>query len=272
MFAIIIKVFFRKRKNLKTKSMKKRYNGNKILPRKPGLLFRFYRFLIRLVWPKDKFVYLGKHFPNGSLIISNHASLKGPFGWEINGDVPIRIIGAGEMNGNYKSVNHYMIHTYYVKKNHLSIHRARFYCLFASPLTYLFYQGFDLISIRHGMEFLKTINDAYTCLTEYKENLLIFPEDAEEGYSDVIKKVKRGFSLVLEKCLMNGFDIPVVVSYCHPKEHVILVKEAVLYSELKKQYPSAKELAEHIKDELNELGSMDVSIYKKKKKKKDKHK
>ena len=66
----------------------------------------------------------------------------------------------------------------------------------ASPLTNLFYKGLNLISIYHDGRLRKTIEESITAIKDNGENIVIFPEDSGEGYSDELKGFYAGFVLL----------------------------------------------------------------------------
>ena len=228
----------------------------KLQPKKEKFCFKIYRAIVKSTKKKVKFNYLGKHFENGTLILSNHESTKGPFAWDFFCDKKVRFLGAEEMNSGLRKMYKYQSEVYYHQKKHWPLFLAKMFCLLASPMTNLYYKGLDLISIREGFSFKHTIKDAYTSLVEYKENLVIFPEDSSTGYHKELISFKRGFILICRYALKHGDDLPIVVGYYNKEKSTITVGEPVLFSELQAKFDDDEKLAEYLKDECNRLGKI----------------
>lgn len=232
--------------------MKKTFK--EIKPKKVKPLFKAYRACIKAGSKKVTYHYVGKHFEKGSLILCNHESTKGPLAWDFFCDVPVRLLGTEEMNSGLRRMYKYQSETYYHEKKHWNLFLSKIYCLLASPMTNWFYKGLSLISIREGFQFKKTITDVYTSLHDFKESIVIFPEDSTRGYLEQLDGFKEGFLLICEYCYKKGYDIPLVVAYYRKKDSVMIVDEPIMYSTLKERHLSRKEMAETLKDRCNELG------------------
>ena len=238
--------------------------SNKLQPKKEKWLFKGYKACIKATKKKVKFYYLDKKFEHGTLVLSNHESTKGPLSWDFFSGIQVRFLGSEEMNSGLIRMYKYQSKVYYHEKKHWNLFLSRLFCLAASPLTNLFYKGFDLISIREGAGLGRTIKDAYTSLVEYKENLVLFPEDSTNGYLEELEAFHPGFLLICEYCYKKGVDLPIVVAYYRKKDSVCFVDKAINYSTLVEKYQTRERLAEALKDRCNELGKMDPKEVEKK--------
>ena len=234
--------------------------NDKLKKKKEGFFFKGYKACIKATKKKVRFVYLGTHFEDGSLILSNHESTKGPLSWDFFCDKPVRFLGTEEMNSGLRRMYKYQSEVYYHQKKHWDLFGAKMFCLLASPLTNLFYKGLDLISIKEGMGFMKTLEDATISLTEYKENLVIFPEDSTTGYHKELVGFKKGFLLIAQNCQRKGVDLPIVVSYYNKERSVIVVGEPIKYSELIEKFKTKEEIADYLKDVCNDLGKKSETL------------
>lgn len=223
----------------------------------PGFFYRGYRGFIRIFKKKVKFYHVGDKLPAGTFILSNHESSKGPLAWELFYDTKIRMMGNEEMNSGIKRLYRYQTKVYYHQKKHWPLFLARLFCLLASPLTYFFYRGLQLISIRDGVGFRRTIGEAFHALTEFKENVVIYPEDSSEGYFKELKAFKHGFLLVCEYAYKKGYDLSITVAYIKLGINTCLVDEPVMYSTLLEKYQTRDNIAEALKNRCNELGRLD---------------
>ena len=235
--------------------------NKEIKRKKPKFLFRCYRGFIKLFKKRIKFYHVGDKLPEGTFILCNHESTKGPLAWELFYRTKVRMMGNEEMNSGVVRLYKYQTLVYYHQKKHWNLHLARIFCLLASPLTNFFYKGLQLIPIRSGAELKITIKDAYKSLVEYKENLVIFPEDSSNGYLKELTGFKHGFLLVCEYAYKRGYDLPIAVSYVNIEKNTCLVDEVIMYSELLEKYKTRDRIAKALKDRCNELGKLDHSKY-----------
>jgi cytochrome c-type biogenesis protein len=167
---------------------------------------------MKIRYKKPEFVYLGDEFVNGALILSNHEGTDAPMALEIYCDKPIRMWGSYEMNSDVVKLYKYQTKIYYHEKKHWNIHLARLFCLIASPITRLFYAGFDLISVYRDTRLIKTLRESVRAI-ESGDNIVVFPEDSTKGYLAELEGFHEGFVLLAELCLRRGIDLPIYVSY-----------------------------------------------------------
>ena len=174
--------------------------------------FRFMKKLMLGRYKKPNFVYLGEPFSNGGIILSNHEGTDAPMSLELYCDKPLRMWGAHEMNSGLVSMYKYQTRVYYHEKKHWNLQLARLFCLIASPLTYLFYKGLNLISTYHDGRFLKTLRESVSAI-QNGENIVIFPEDSTNGYLPQLEGFYQGFTALAEACARKGIDVPVFVTF-----------------------------------------------------------
>lgn len=221
----------------------------------------YFRFLLALMkgrYKKPKFVYLGEEITTGGIILSNHEGTDAPISLEMYLDRPLRMWGAWEMNSGLVKMYKYQTRVYYHEKKHWNLHLARLFCLLASPLTNLFYSGFDLISTYRDSRFLKTIRESIEAL-KAGDNIVIFPEDSTAGYKAELDGFYQGFIALAEVAYKKGMDVPVYVTYFQKQNKVYVIDKPVLYSELIKDGASREEIAKRLVDRCNELGKMNFS-------------
>ena len=223
---------------------------------KRKLYFRILKKLMRGRYKAPRFIYLGEEFENGALILSNHEGTDAPMSLEIHCDKPIRMWGTGEMNSGLVRLYKYQTRYYYHEKKHWNIHLARLFCLIASPLTWLFYKGFDLISTHQDMRIIKTLRESIASIKS-GDNIVIFPEDSTNGYLAELEGFHEGFALLADVCKRQGIDLPIYVSYFRKKDLTYIFDAPVKYSELFERYGSRTEIAKALCDRCNELGKME---------------
>ena len=116
---------------------------------KRKLFFRFIKKIIKIRYKRPEFVFLGKEFENGAIILSNHEGTDAPLSLELYAQAPIRFWGAYEMNSALPLLYKYQTKVYYHQKKHWPLFLARLFCIIASPVTYLFYNKLPELE-QHG--------------------------------------------------------------------------------------------------------------------------
>ena len=226
--------------------------------KKRKLYFRILLKLMKCRYKEPKFVYLGEEITTGGLILSNHEGTDAPMSLEMYLDRPLRMWGAWEMNSGLRKMYSYQTRVYYHEKKHWNLHLARLFCLLASPLTNIFYSGFDLISTYRDSRFLKTIRESIDAL-KAGDNIVIFPEDSSEGYKPELDGFFQGFVALAEVAYKKGMDLPIFVTYFQKEKKVYVIDKPVKYSELIKDGATREEIATRLVNRCNELGKMDFS-------------
>ena len=222
---------------------------------KRRLYFRVMKALMKSRYKKPRFIYLGEEFENGALILSNHEGTDSPMSLEIYCDKPIRMWGTGEMNSGLISLYKYQTRYYYHEKKHWNLHLARLFCLIASPITWLFYAGFDLISTYTDARLVKTLRESIASL-QSGDNIVIFPEDSTNGYLPELEGFHEGFVLLADVCKKRELDLPIYVSYFRKSDRTYIFDAPIKYSELLKKYQTRSEIAKALCARCNELGKM----------------
>ena len=218
----------------------------------------YFRLLKKLMggrYKKPTFIYLGEHIENGALILSNHEGTDAPMSLEIHLGRPVRMWGASEMNSGLAQLYKYQTRIYYHEKKHWNLHLARLFCLIASPLTWLFYSGLDLISTYHDTRFVKTIRESIDSIKK-GYNVVIYPEVSEKGYLAELEGFHEGFVLFAEIAKKRGIDLPIFVTYFRKSDLVYIIDKPVLYSAISSNGESREEIAQMLCRRCNELGQM----------------
>ncbi len=223
--------------------------------KKRKLYFRILKKLMTIKYKQPKFVFLGEPFEKGAIVLSNHEGTDAPMALEIYYDAPMRMWGAYQMNSGLRKMYKYQTEVYYHQKKHWKLGLARLFCLIASPLTNMFYSGFDLISTYPDSRLVKTLRESVEAIKQ-GDNVIIFPEDSTNGYLSELEGFHAGFVLLADKCAKNGIDVPVYVSYYQKETNTYVFDKPVLYSELTKKGESKEEVAKKLLERCNELGKM----------------
>ena len=219
--------------------------------------FEFYKSILRIGIRRSEFVYLGEKPTGAAIILSNHVGTSAPLAWELYEDIKYRFWGAAEMNGTLAELYGYHTKVYFHEKKHWNLWLARIYCLLASPLTYMFYRGINVISTYRDIRFRKTITDSIDTLKDDKA-VIIFPEISDKGYLDELEGFHKGCIMMMKIALKQGVDVPVYSSYYRKRDRKYIVGAPVMLSELIAMGMSDDELADWLCARTNELGKLDL--------------
>ncbi|MDI9503355.1 MAG: hypothetical protein QM205_00100 [Bacillota bacterium] len=221
------------------------------------LWYRNLKRVLKLKIKRPRFVFFGKQPETKSVVLSNHVGAYGPLTLEIYAQFPLRMWGTHHMNTSFKELWRYQTQIYYHQKKGWNIHLARLFCLLASPLTYMFYKGLRLISTYQDHRFKTTLRESMEVLNN-NENIVIFPEDSNQGYLDKMTHFYNGFVMLCEVCFKRNMDLSIYTSYLRQKDNVVLFSAPVLYSELKEKVSSREEIANYLLNQCNALGKVDL--------------
>ena len=161
------------------------------------------------------------------------------------------------MNSGLVKLYKYQTRVFYHEKKHWNLHLARLFCLIASPLTYMFYKGINLISTYQDIRFKTTVSESIKTIDEGK-SVIIFPEISDKGYLDVLEGFHQGFTVLCSVLLREGKDIPITVAYYKKKEKRYIVDRPVMLSHLFRKNTSRAEIAELLCARCNELAGLDL--------------
>ncbi len=210
---------------------------------------------MKIKYKKPRFIYLGEEISGGALILSNHEGTDAPMALEIYLDRPIKMWGTAEMNSGLIKLYKYQSKVYYHEKKHWNLFLARLFCLIASPLTHLFYSGFDLISTYRDVNIVKTMRESLNAINA-GNNIVVYPEDSTNGYLPELEGFHSGFAFFLDMAKKRGIDLPVIVSYYRKSDNTYIFDAPKMYSEISKDAKTREEVARALCLRCNELGKM----------------
>lgn len=223
------------------------------LPNKKRPFFSFVKRILRLFYRKPKIVYFGREIEQPSIIVSNHVALKGPVIHELYLPVPTLKWGAGEMLGNYKMRYNYLRNVFYMQKRGYGKVRATLRAVFAAFFSKFFYKGMNVIPTWHDGRMFKTVTQSIDGMND-GASVLIFPENSDEGYKDVLTGFHAGF-VSLAECYYKktGKDVPVYPVYFHHKKKVMAIGAPLCVQDFVRQGLGRTQIAEEYRKAVNHL-------------------
>ena len=233
-----------------------------------ALSFRFLVGIVKIFTPRTKFIYLGEKITEPSVLLSNHAGVSAPFGFEAFMKEPLRMWGTYQMTKGYKSVKDYYTNIFLKQKHpNYSSFRCKLLGLLLSPLATWYYSGNTVIPTYPDARLKGTMHESVETLDKGM-SIVIFPEDSSQGYFEQLKFVFGGFAVFCEHLYKKGRDIPVACCYYHKKKRVCVVDNPIKYSVLRGANFDRNSLTEKILKRINELVYVELPQNKKDKNKK----
>ena len=159
------------------------------------------------------------------------------------------------MKASFKTAYQYQTHIYYHQKKHWNLNLARLFCLIATPLTYMYYKGINLIPSYGDVRFRKTLSESLATLQK-NQTVVIFPEKSDNGYFKVLTGFYPGAIMFLQYCRKHGINAPVFVAYLNKDTKQYVFDAPYTVNELLDLGLSRNELADKLCDRCNELGRM----------------
>ena len=220
--------------------------------------FRFLVGVLKFFTPRTKFIYLGEKISEPSLLLSNHADISAPLGFELYMNVPLRMWGTYQMTKGYKSVKEYLTDVFLKQKHpNYSNFRCELSGFSLSPLATWYYSGNTVIPTYPDVRFKETLRESLETIDKGM-SIVIFPEDSSEGYFEQLKFVFGGFAVLCERLYKNGIDLPLACCYYHREKHVCVVDNPIRYSVLRGETFDRNALAARMKKRINELAYVEL--------------
>ena len=195
-------------------------------------IFNGFKKLISVFFKAPEVKIEGEDMNGGPyMYLANHVAASGPFKYELFFPCSFRPWGTHEMCGDYKERWNYLYHVFYIQKKGYSKFKAFIISTLFALISKLLYNGAELIPTYKDARLKKTIALSLETLSEGK-SLLIFPEDSNAGYKEVIEKFFGGFLVVAQRYnKLYGKDIPIRCVYFNKNKNVISVGAPITLSE-----------------------------------------
>lgn len=222
-------------------------------PKHKQPVYKTVKGLIRLFVKKTKVITLGPPAESSCLYLSNHANKMGPFFLDMFFPGYCVKWGAHEMLEGYSSRRAYLRDVLYVQKNKVGKRKAAFKSFFEAFFSGFFYRGIKVLPTYPDVRLMRTVKKSVDVLLD-DTSLVIFPENSNDGYFDLLSEFLPGFVMVMIAYRnRTGKDIPVRPMYIHCKKRTMVLGEPVYLQEFLDQGMDKREIAEAFRMRVNEL-------------------
>ena len=203
---------------------------------------------------KPKIINLAGDLEKKAIIVSNHSAMSGPPSLELYYPVKTVKWGAHEMFGNHKERTDYMRDILYIKKKHMKPGwKTSLKAWLLAWLNPFIYKGMKNVPTYTDARLGKTLKVSIKAL-EQDLSVLIFPENSNDGYFDVLTQFFPGFVMLAERWYaLKGEDIPVYPVYISVSKHILVIDKPMYVQDYVKKGLNRYQIAEVFKDKVNDL-------------------
>ena len=208
----------------------------------------------KIVYPGNKVEYLCETpLPDKCIMVANHSAKKGPMILEIYLPTFTCKWAAHQMLGNYKSRFHYLRDIFYMQKLGWKKSKATFKAGFEAIFSKMLYKAMKMLGTYPDGRLKETIRNSMKILDD-NNAIMVFPEDSNQGYKEVLTKCFPGFVMLSEQYYRKtGVDLPIYPIYFHEKSKRIIVGEPKYVQDYVKKGMNRQEIADQFCDLINNI-------------------
>ena len=248
-YGIIGKMFIKKDEN----NMAKKEKEFKIPSRRQPFYKPFRVIVMRLIFRKPKIINLAGDIEDKSIILANHSAKSGPPCLDLYFPKKTCKWGAYEMFGNYKMRRAYLKDILYIKKCGAKPFKASIMATILAAFNQFVYKGMWMMPSYPDMRLTHTLRNSAMVLNE-NIPVMIFPENSNEGYKDVLTEFFPGFYMLSEKYYRDyGIDLPIYPVYYSIKKRIMVIGKPLYLQDYVSKGMKRDEICKVYCDAVNSL-------------------
>lgn len=217
----------------------------------------FFKIVIKIakIFKKEPYIYNlnEEETDKNAIIISNHSAASGPL--TISLYFPTFFIpwGTFEMTERYCKRWKYLYHIFYRQKIGYNKFKSFILATLFGIISKALYKGMQLIPTYGDLRLRKTMVISKQYLDK-GTSVLIFPEDSNSGYHEVLLKYNPGFVYLSEYYYKKTEkDLPIYPIYFHKFSNALIIGKKSYINPLVEQGMDKYQIADHYKNITNEL-------------------
>lgn len=208
---------------------------------------------LKVFFRKPKIISLSGEIDPRALYLANHSAMFGPMIYGLHFPVPVSPWAAHPMCEGYKARYKYLKEVYFMQKRHMKKVPASILASFEACFSIFFYRGLKTIPSYPDMRLISTLRKSVRTIDEGRA-VMIFPEDSDAGYLEVLTKFWGGFIVLAEVYKrQKGADLPIYPVYYHSKKKVILIGEPCTLEKYQADGLNKAQIAEIFCGKVNDL-------------------
>lgn len=223
------------------------------VPSKKQPIYSCFKIIMRWIFKRPEIINLAGELPDKAIVLANHSNKSGPPALDLYYPKFTAKWGAYQMFGNFKSRRDYLRDILYIQKCGYTRRRASFISPILALLNPMMYKGMKMMPSYPDGRLMQTIKNSCKVL-DANMSVMIFPENSNNGYKDVLTELFPGFVMLAEKYYRStGEDVPVYpVHYCIRKRLMIIGKPLYVQDFIKEGL-DRYQIAERFRQEINQL-------------------
>ena len=224
------------------------------VPKGRNWFYALVRPFMPFIFKKPETINLAGEIPDKHIVVVNHSAKSGPAALNIRYPKTTCKWGAYQMFGNFQSRKAYLRDILYIQKCHMPPGRkTSFKAWLLGHLNPGIYKGMRMMPTYPDARFTNTLRQSCKVL-DANLGVMIFPENSNDGYHEVLTEFFPGFVMLAEKYYRaKGEDVPVIPAYYHVKKRVQIIGKPMYVQDYVKQGMNREEIAKVFCDAVNQL-------------------
>lgn len=217
----------------------------------------FFKIVTKIfkIFKKEPYIYNlnEEELDKNAIIISNHSAASGPL--TISLYFPIFFVpwGTHEMTEKYSARWKYLYHIFYRQKLGYNKFKSFILATLFGIISKMLYKGMQLIPTYGDLRLRNTIELSKRYLDK-GTSVLIFPEDSDSGYHEVLLKYNSGFVYLSEYYYKKtNKDLPIYPIYFHKFSNALIIGKKSYINPLVEKGMDKYQIADYYKDITNDL-------------------
>jgi 1-acyl-sn-glycerol-3-phosphate acyltransferase len=225
------------------------------VPSRKQPFYPILKVIMRILYKKPKkIINLAGEIEEKAIVLANHSAKSGPPCLDLYYPKSTCKWGAYQMLGNYKMRKAYLRDVLYIQKCHkkpgFGTSLKASLLAIVSPLAY---KGMRVMATYPDTRFTNTVRNSVKVL-DAGYSVMIYPENSNEGYEDVLKEFYPGFVMLANVYFKHsGVDLPVYPVYYSVKKRILVIGKPLYVQALTNEGLSLEEICAKLCSEVNGL-------------------
>ena len=234
--------------------MAKKKKAELKVPDGKNWLYSLVRPFLPFIFKKPTVINLAGELPDKHIALANHSAKSGPPALHIWYPKSTCKWGAHQMFGDYAMRKAYLRDILYIKKCGMKPgFKTSFKASVLAALNPGIYKGMRMMPTYTDARFANTLRQSSMVL-DANTPVMIFPENSNEGYKEVLTEFFPGFVMLAEKYFRaTGEDVPVYPVYYSLKKRIMVIGKPMYVQENVKQGLDRYQIAEKFCAAVNQL-------------------
>lgn len=223
------------------------------LPSRKQPIYKLFRPIMKLFFKKPETINLVGEIDDRAIILANHSAKSGPPALDLYFPKKTCKWGAYQMFGNYRMRRAYLKDILYIQKCGAKPFKAKVLATILGALNQFIYKGMWMMPSYPDMRLIKTLRNSCEVINA-NIPVMIFPENSNQGYKDVLTEFFPGFVMLAEKYYKDyGIDLPIYPVYYSIKKRIMIIDKPMYVQEYVAKGCNRDEICKIFCDAVNRL-------------------